>query len=155
MKIRGLEELHGKLNELGDELAQQKKLRSVARRAFKPVLDSAKAKVPVDTGILRDSIAIAGASPKETVAAVGLVVRKLFKSGDPRFDASWRWHFIELGTRFKAARPFMRPALDSNSQVVLANVKDLLQKAIKNVIRKRARDKARSIQLRGEAGGGE
>lgn len=136
IKVEGLADLQEKLKELGDELTQQKKLRSAARKAFKPVLEAAKSKVPVATGVLRDSIVIASVSPKESVAAVGLKIKKT-KTDDPRQDASWRWHFIEMGTRFKAARPFLRPALDGNAQAVVSGLTGILQKQIQKAIRKK------------------
>lgn len=136
IKVNGLEGLLGQLNELGDELTQQKKLRSAARKAFKPVQEAAKAKAPVDTGVLRDSIVIASANPKESVVAVGLVIKK-GSADDPRKDASWRWHFPEKGTRKMAARPFLRPALDSNAETVVNNFADEMKKAIDRATKKK------------------
>lgn len=145
IKVEGIKELMEQMAELGDVLTQQKTLRSVAKKAFKPVLDAAKAKVPVDTGVLRDSIILTSPTKQNknaqhAVAVVGLTVRRT-KTKDIRKDASWRWHFVERGTRSMPARPFMRPALDGNAQLVVDNLRTLLKAEIDRAIRKKGRRK--------------
>ena len=52
----------------------------------------------------------------------------------------WRWHFAEGGTSTKAARPFLRPALDANAAKVVGELKDELRKAIDRVLKRRAKN---------------
>jgi HK97 gp10 family phage protein len=51
----------------------------------------------------------------------------------------WRWHFIELGTAKMAAKPFLRPALDSNAEAVVAALRAELAAGIQRAIRRKAR----------------
>lgn len=146
MKIEGLAELQAKLQDLGAELGQ-KILRTAARRAFKPVLDAAKGKAPVDTGNLRDAIKIASVKPKagDTVVAVGLIVTnnapkgrvtsEQIESGAPRDP--YYWIFAERGKSGQAAKPFLRPALDGNSEQVLSNLKKELEAAIQRAVKRK------------------
>lgn len=145
-KVHGLAQLQAQLEELG-AVTGQKVLLSAARKAFKPVLETAKQLAPVDTGMLRDNIRIATAKPKagKTVGAVGLVISKDFRtpagSDRPPAYASphWRWHFVERGTSKMHARPFLRPALARNGQKVLDLLKTLLAKEIQRAVKKKAK----------------
>src|SRR5690554_412384 len=116
MKIEGLAALEAKLQELGAELGQ-KVLTAAARRAMRPVLEEAKRLVPKDTGALRDAITLSTGKPKEgeTVAVAGLRIGKSKGAKDGRMPPAARWHFVEFGTASQAARPFLRPALDSQA----------------------------------------
>ncbi len=52
-----------------------------------------------------------------------------------------RWHWIELGTAFQAAHPFLRPALDQNASGVLDALRIELAKSITKAIAKQAKQK--------------
>lgn len=145
-KLEGVPNLQAQLKELGAELAQNT-LRAAARKAFEPVLAAAVAKVPVDTGNLRQSIKIGSSKPKggETVIAVGLVVANNAGKGRRTKDNSaggakdpYYWRFVEKGTRKKDARPFLRPALDGNADRVIDQFSKELAKAIDKAVKKRA-----------------
>jgi HK97 gp10 family phage protein len=145
LNVHGLKDLQMQLEELRDVELAAKTLASAARKAFKPVLEAAQSRAPVDTGVLRDSIKIAVKKPKngDAVVVVGLRIAKdktaAARTGRKNADASWRWHFVELGTRFQGSRPFLRPALDGNAQAVVEALKTELAKGIQRVVRKRAR----------------
>lgn len=137
LKLQGLSALLDQLVELGPELGQ-KTLVSAARRAFKPVLTTARQLVPVDSGALRESLRLASIKPKggEAVAVVGIifgaakqaaVAAAAFGGGMP---PARRWHFIEFGTAHQAAHPFLRPALDQNASAVLELLRDEMSKGI-------------------------
>lgn len=76
MRMEGLKALDAQLERLGAELAA-KTLARAARKAFAPVLEDARAHVPVDTGLLRDSLRLVVLRPEEgdVVVKVGLRVR--------------------------------------------------------------------------------
>lgn len=137
LKLEGLDKLNEQLEQLGAELAV-KTIRQAARRAFKPVLETAKQLVPVETGLTRDNIVIATEKGGEgdTVVTVGLKV-KAFKGaarlGRKTASPHWRWHFIELGTVKMRARPFLRPALDQNADQVVELLRDELAKGLARV----------------------
>lgn len=75
LDLKGVAELNQRLKELEVEL-QQKALARAAFYAFLPVLEAAKAMVPVDTGLTRDNIKIRTVKPKSglAVVAVGLYI---------------------------------------------------------------------------------
>jgi HK97 gp10 family phage protein len=151
MKLEGMSDLQEQLENLSQGLAA-KTLAKATRKAFAPVLTTAKAYVPVDTGLLRDSIVQRVVKPKDpnaTWAATGLKVtaakggRKSDLKGfrgsalkaAKRLSASWRWHFIELGTSKMAAKPFLRPALQTHADAVIDALKRDLARRIKLITR--------------------
>lgn len=136
-EVKGLSALEQQLTELGTELAV-KTLAKAARRAFKPVLDTALSMVPRDSGALANSLKLTTSKPKEgAVVVVGISIgRADGKRGE--LPPARRWHFVELGTAKMQAHPFLRPALDTNANAVLEGLKEELRKAIEQAIRKRA-----------------
>lgn len=82
-------------------------IRDALRAGARPVVASAKAKVPVLTGDLKRSISqrvsVKGASG---VATIGFARKQFYGA------------FIELGTSKMAAKPFLRPALDESRQKI-------------------------------------
>lgn len=152
LQAHGLKELQAQLMGLGAQLAG-KTLAIAARKAFKPVLETARALVPVDSGELRDSLKVAVVKPKggnDLVVSVGILIGKgrgsrqarlaaaAFGEGQSkRLPAARRWHFIELGTSDFAPHPFLRPALDRNANAVVAALKVELAKEIARAVRKR------------------
>lgn len=152
-KLQGLDALQSQLISLGAELAS-KTLAQAARKAFKPVLEAAKALVPVDTGELREAIKLTVKKPKggDAVVVVGLriagsgtakgitgIAQKYARRFGAELPAARRWHWIELGTANTAAQAFLRPALDQNAEVVLEALKAELVKSIARVLRKQAK----------------
>jgi HK97 gp10 family phage protein len=144
-KLDGLEDLKGQIAGLEAEVAA-KAIALAARRAFAPVLEAARALVPVDTGLTRDHIVIARQKGGDdgTVVRVGLKV-KAFKGaaklGRKTSSPHWRWRFIELGTVKMPAHPFLRPALDQNASEVLAILREELAKSIARALRRQHKGK--------------
>lgn len=153
LQVKGLDALHAQLRELGAELGL-KTLAAAARKAFKPVLDDAKAMVPVDSGELRDSLKLSVVKPKggDLTVVVGIRIGKgtgakqarlaaaAFGEGQSRgLPPAARWHFIELGTAELAPHPFLRPALDHNAGAVLEALKTEIAKGIAKALRARAK----------------
>jgi HK97 gp10 family phage protein len=161
VETRGLDELASGLRELERQLVAlganegRKVLTRAARKAFRPVLEAAIAKVPVDTGLTRDNIKIRVEKPKggEAVVKVGLRIVRA-KGGRERADGTkatsphWRWHFIEGGVPAHgiAARPFLRPALDANAEAVVGTLREQLGKEIDRVLKKRAKAAAKGAK---------
>lgn len=93
--------------------------RKVARDTALRVKAGARARVSVDTGITRDSIDVQP-DVENSMYRVGVFaspphVRKGGRTDRTAFLpnlALW----IERGTRFKSARPFLRPALDAENE---------------------------------------
>lgn len=102
--IEGARELEALLKTLGPNVARKVGVQA-ARAGAKPVLEEAKRRVPVDTGDLKSSLTIMTASKTrkdERAVLIGV-----------RGEAGGRAHFTEYGSAHSAAKPFMRPALDS------------------------------------------
>ncbi len=146
-KVSGLKELQAQLVELGIETGV-KALAQAARKSFEPVLAAAKAKAPALSGALRAGLKLTVKKPKgggDTVVRVGIRITVVKDSGGGALlgkeeaPATRRWHFIEFGTAFMEAHPFLRPALDENAPVVLALLKIELRISIDKVLRKNAK----------------
>lgn len=131
LKMTGIGELMGKLDALG-AIAGRKVLTAVARKAMKPVHQSALQKVAVDRGALKASIRLATVKPKSSnvVASAGISIRG---------PGAHRWHFEEFGTRRQKARPFLRPAFAQHQQAILTSITELLAKAIHQATKRQYR----------------
>lgn len=140
-KLEGLEGLKAQLEELKVQAAA-KVLARAARKSFEPVLETARALVPVDTGLTRESIRLAVVRPKEGGPVVRVGLRIAAAKGAQKLGREvslsphWRWHFIELGTSKMAAKPFLRPALDQNAAKALEILKQELLAGIQRALRR-------------------
>ncbi len=123
IKMHGMRELNRAFKRLPDELKKSGE-KAVLRAGAKPINVAAKAKAPVGTGLLKKSI---GTNVKkvdgEVTARVG--PRSGWKQEVTRngqrvvSDPNKYSHLLEFGTSSIAARPFIRPAIDSTrGQVV-------------------------------------
>lgn len=148
-RLLGLAALEKQLLELGAQLAA-KALAQAARRAFAPVLETAKALVPRDSGALADSLRLSTVyGPGDAVVRVGIsigggharqarIAAAVFGESQAEIPPARRWHFIELGTSKMPAHPYLRPALDGNVDRVLELLKVELRKSIDNAVKKGA-----------------
>lgn len=127
VQIEGARELDQLLRQLPEKMAASA-LNSSVRAGAKVIFDEAKARVPVDTGSLRDSIRI------QKVKESGKTV--VFKVG-PDKD---RWYgiFTEFGTSLRAATPWLRPAFDVMAQKALDKIGESLGKKIEKIAEKLA-----------------
>lgn len=152
LSVRGLEGLKAQLQNIAVE-TQPKLLRGAMRSAFKRVQDSARAKVPVDSGALHAAINIGSARMKNGGLAVGLVMTgasnrttEMTKLAAAAFGEKTvthssipparRWHFIEFGTARQAPKPFLRPAIDENAQGVVDELGRQIRKRIQRAAKK-------------------
>ena len=122
-KFEGGKELENALKQLPKAL-KKSALRSMLRKVAKPVLQEAKSKVPVDSGGLRDSLAIGTTLTKRQ--------RKFFiKTGDAQIfigagKGGAHAHLVEFGTSMMSARPFLRPAWDAKKHKLLKDAQKIL-----------------------------
>ncbi len=140
-KLEGLAALQDQLTALGDVSLGVKALAQAARQAFKPVLESARAMVPVDSGELRAALRLTVVKPKGGAAASVVVVglRIGGSKGAKGIPPARRWHFIEFGTAHMSAHPFLRNALDQNASGVLEALKTELAKSIQKALKKQGK----------------
>ena len=147
LDVRGLDGLQQQLDELQDVTLAVKALAAAARKAFKPVLETAKALVPVDSGDTREALRLAVKKPRggEPVVVVGLkILATKTKETVLELSPARRWHWIEFGTAHMAAHPFLRPALDQNAQLVLDLLRVELNKSIARIKKRAAKAAAKA-----------
>lgn len=139
-KIEGALEMERLLKQLGPEVASRVGDQAV-RAAAKPIVEEAKRLVPVDTGRLRDSITVVTERKRkgdnERVALIGF-----------EKPVSRRAHLTEFGTKHAAARPFMRPALDSKVGEALGEMGKVLARGIDREAKKLAKPGASPARRR-------
>lgn len=157
IKVKGLEGVMAQLREVSMEMGS-KALAKAGRASFKKVLESAKQLVPVDSGDLREAMVIRVVKPVSSrVDALVVGIQIVARSGaskqalmaaaafgeaqSKRLPPSRRWHFIELGTKNRAPQPFLRPALDMNSQGVVDDLSIELRKKIAAAVKKASKGK--------------
>ena len=114
---------------------------TVYNKTANKVRDDAKSRVPKQTGELADTIR-ARSNKNKNIAFVFAGDRDRLSSyytrGGQPIGIYWA-HMVEFGTYFEPARPFMRPAADSNFNPLKAESKHMAQR----VINQERRDKAK------------
>lgn len=141
-ELIGVRELSRKLDELPRQAAG-KVLRSAAMSATLPVLQEARSRAPVnDRDYLRKTHKGRAVAPGFLKRNLG---RKSILSSDKRFvkvmigpkpEAFYGTAFVELGTSKMAAKPWLRPALESKKAQVLKRIGDLLKDRMEKVARR-------------------
>ncbi len=111
--LHGLGEALRSLEALAPRM-QKNALRGMVAKMAADVRDDARARVQKNTGNLRSNIVSKRRRGKRHVSRADVIVRE----EGTRYNKknAFYWRFIEYGTRFKSARPFLRPALDKFEQ---------------------------------------
>lgn len=123
IELTGVQEIIERLEKIGANVG---KLENQAlNNAAEPVLEDAKANVPVRTGKLKRGIKISSVKKKNGI--------KYIKVGADRGDNSEVFYgkFIEFGTSKMAAHPFLEPAYEKNRE----NIKEIIAKTLKEGIK--------------------
>lgn len=121
IKIKGAEELKARLEELS-----KRKMKNIARGYTSAAAAFLKEKVrdaaPVDTGLLRRAIRSkrkrGDADTARAIVFVSMAQKRPKKNSGSRVSkdgkeiAPFYWRFLEYGTRFRPAQPFMRPTFE-------------------------------------------
>lgn len=146
IKVEGLKELQAALNQLPLEI-QRRPLRSAVSAAAKVIVDDAKRRVPVKTGNLQKSIiryrsrsesavgretfsvAVKKGKQKYADTKRNRRLRRVGKSYQTAGEAFY-WRFLEFGTKFMPAKPFLRPAFESQKAKAVEVIKTKLADAI-------------------------
>lgn len=155
IRISGAKEMEQLLRQLPQHLAKQV-LTKALREAAKPILDEARSLAPVgqeakgrvrlrttkrgkvsidNYGKLKLNLRIANVPANQTPnsATVVVTVGKAF----------WGM-FVEFGTRFMSARPFLRPAFEAKKMEVLKRLGESLGEQIEKAAKKLAGPLAKS-----------
>jgi len=155
IRVKGLNELQRFLEQLSAKM-EANVMRAALRAASKPILNAAKANVPVGEpsrkgarvyklyqGVLRDSIRVSSRIDSRTgkITASVKAGGKVRGSGANVFYA----HMVEFGTRPHSLakngkgeinhpgvtpRPFMRPALDANAPAAVVAAGEYIKKRL-------------------------
>ena len=120
-------ELQKLLNALPEKV-QKKIMRQALREAAKVVAAEARARAPVGTGTLRDSIKVRAAKGKRGTIGAEVVTGEGYFQGKTFYGA-----FIELGTRKMGAKPFLRPAAAAARGRAIAVVAEAIRTRIEGV----------------------
>jgi HK97 gp10 family phage protein len=128
-----------KLNELGPKLAR-KALRKGVGAVGDMWVTEMKARVPTDTGDLRDSIAKKVSTSKKgndlsaTVTVGPTYDTKSRNPGDSSQQPGTYGMFVEFGTKSSHAQPFMRNTFDNTSQKAIQILADTLKDELQDVV---------------------
>ncbi len=146
VKVEGLAELGKALRELPGRVARNG-LRASVYAGAKVVRDEARAQAPKAAqslganqpppGTLKRSVIMkhirelsgGGRQTFYVLVRHGKKYRNQGKRGNLSQDA-WYWRFVEFGTRKMAARPFLRPALESRRREAVDAIKERLTQRI-------------------------
>ena len=120
VRVEGAEQIVKALKGMDDKAS--KVLTSAAKAGGEIALSDAKRNCPVNTGALRDSIKMNVNKVTNTKADVKIDYDKSIKYGV----------FVELGTRGRAANPFMRNAVDKNQDKINSKITDTVRNAVKH-----------------------
>jgi HK97 gp10 family phage protein len=126
----GFEEFEKLLIQMAEDFGYKETARNVlipaVKVALEPVLISAKSMARADTGKMRDSIKIEARIPnnndkKSAYVSKDDAVIGLVFANQSKISLS-----EEFGTRKKSGHPFLRPALESNTEIVVRRLSSAL-----------------------------
>jgi HK97 gp10 family phage protein len=118
IKVAGLKELERKLLTFEPKLGR-KIIRQALRSGAKVIHSAVKADVPVETGALKESLKVRAMRKRKHSYGVMIATSEGWFKGDEFYGA-----FLEFGTSKMPARPFVRPAFDSekdNAAKIIVN----------------------------------
>lgn len=137
VKVEGTKDLLAHLERIKQSVANRAS-RKALTKASQIVRDSARAKAPKDTGALRKSIGYkvktSRRNKNRTYGVVG--PRSKYRGKNGNRPARYA-HIVEGGSRFRAAKPFLRPAFLSSQQ----RIQSIVRSVLKDELNKEARKK--------------
>lgn len=122
-KVEGLDELVKAVEAL-EKKVSGKEVQDVLLSGAFLIRDEARARVPVDTGLLRSNIIATRGKPKSDDGTDVLVGVRYGKGGGNTA------HFSEFGTTKEAARPWFRPAVSAKKTEAGEKIAEGLKKLI-------------------------
>ena len=150
VRVENLDEVIDKMSTFASKL-QRKGLTQALRKGMRPVVRTARAKAPVDTGALKKAI-VARVNTRMGRRVGGAVVQVGIRGGAKEYVNDSRnrrmgrvgqsyeqggnqfyFRFLEFGTNKLPARPFLRPALAENAQKTTDIVTAELRKAVDRI----------------------
>lgn len=159
VQVRGLDQLLKNMEQLPRELVSKNGglVRSALFKATKRVREEARKRAPRDTGNLsRNVIAVRDKNPQANGASERFMItvrgkrwtkkakEKAVRKSSGKIDYrrsgdAFYWRWVEFGTRFVRAQPFLRPAFEGEKEAALEDFKSSLATGITRVVRKMRR----------------
>lgn len=124
IKLEGFDVLARELRELPERIAKNA-LRAAVNAGASEVRKEVRLRAPVDTGRLRRAVyqkQIGEASSlyrQVYVVGVRSGARRGKDGTKNRSQDAFYWRFLEFGTRYIAARPFLRPAFEAQKRAAI------------------------------------
>ncbi|HEF4773667.1 HK97 gp10 family phage protein [Burkholderia multivorans] len=133
VQILGLADLQADFLKLA-KAQSTKALRRATVAGANVIRDEARARAPKKTGKLKRNIVTAALKQKDSpgIATAGVRVRTKGKADSP--NNAFYWRFVELGTQFMKAEPFMRPAFDASIAQAEGAIRTEIARAIDQVV---------------------
>lgn len=122
-RVRGVNKLRRTLKRMGPEATAE--VREALADGAEKILQSAKDRVPVDTGNLQQLLS-AKSSGDGMSARIGL-------RGKRANRRAFYGRFIEFGTKIRAARPFLVPAFEQNKDGIVARLRVALDRVLTRI----------------------
>lgn len=152
LTVTGLDEALGKMRELAEPKAVDRRINSAMKAGAKPILETAQSKVPVADGDLKRSLIInskklrngnrsvrVGPSTDSFTRIKGGTRGATINLNRKKRPANYA-HLVEYGTKRSKATPFMRPAAARHGgQKYLDTVAQSLGKSYARLARQKAR----------------
>jgi HK97 gp10 family phage protein len=107
-----------------ENAVQKDSLEEAANAGAKIVVEAAKENISEDTGRAKENIHQETYSKTQTKAEVDVA---------PESKGAFYTRFLEFGTSKMSARPFMRPAIDNNQDIVVEKIKTTLADKIEGI----------------------
>ena len=120
IELEGVNELEAKLQKLSESMREEI-IEEGLLRAAEPIRKNAEQRAPMRTGNLKENI-YSSVDPKDK--------RSVDVGPGP---SAFYGLFLELGTQKMSARPFLRPAFDSNKKAAQKIFSDYVRKIIEAV----------------------
>ncbi|WP_196007900.1 HK97-gp10 family putative phage morphogenesis protein [Clostridium tyrobutyricum] len=123
IELTGVDEILNRLQQIGSNVGRLEN--KALKNAAEPVLEDAKANVPVRTGRLKKGLKITNVKKKEGI--------KYILVGVDRGDNSEIFYgkFIEFGTSKRTAHPFLQPAYEKNKNTIKEIIAETLKGGLK------------------------
>lgn len=137
VRVEGLRELREALMKTIPENMQGKVLQKALSPAANIVVRAARLMAPKDTGRLSRAIfAMRSRRNSNGVFEERIVKVRYGKSQQKKNRDAFYWRFVEFGTKFMPAKPFMRPAFDRNRGRLVPVIRDSLAKSLREAARR-------------------
>ena len=143
IKVGGMKEALSKLTEIAEPKAVERRVRAALNAAAKPVLASAKERVPFRTGTLKQRLRARVAKKRNGMLSAKIgVINQPYEVKDPEtgetetVNPRYYLHLVELGTYSKKGKPFLEPALKSNQANCIEIIRNSLAKSLRRLEKK-------------------